>query len=106
MSPGTDGSGRLYCGRRLGTAAIPGSDGQCGPDNGPQCRDCVPLPAVTNVGPSRRNYRDFEREPEMMMRMFHPVNGRCNFDSVPVLSINEEIVGESMRGPSNFILYN
>jgi hypothetical protein len=25
-----------YCARRLGEAAIPGSDGQCGPNNGPQ----------------------------------------------------------------------
>jgi hypothetical protein len=30
----------LYCGRYLGQAAIPGSDGQCGPNNGPQCPDC------------------------------------------------------------------
>jgi hypothetical protein len=29
-----------YCSRWLGPAAIPGSDGQCGPDNGPQCADC------------------------------------------------------------------
>lgn len=27
----------LYCGRRV---AIPGSDGQCGPHDGPQCSDC------------------------------------------------------------------
>ena len=32
---------RFYCGRRLGMAAIPGSDGQCGPTNGPQCADCL-----------------------------------------------------------------
>jgi hypothetical protein len=29
-----------YCSRRLGTSAIPRSDGQCGPNNGPQCDDC------------------------------------------------------------------
>ena len=29
-----------YCGRLLGKDAIPGSDGQCGPNNGPQCADC------------------------------------------------------------------
>ena len=29
-----------YCSRWLGIAAIPGSDGQCGPDDGPQCADC------------------------------------------------------------------
>ena len=32
-----------YCGRRLGTSVIPGSDGQCGPNNGPQCPDCKGL---------------------------------------------------------------
>jgi hypothetical protein len=30
----------LYCGRYLGKEAIPGSDGRCGPYNGPQCPDC------------------------------------------------------------------
>ena len=33
----------LYCGRNLGTAAIPGSDGRCGPSNGPQCTSCKRL---------------------------------------------------------------
>jgi hypothetical protein len=31
---------RYYCSRILGKSAIPGSDGQCGPNNGPQCKDC------------------------------------------------------------------
>ena len=30
-----------YCGRRLGRSAIPGSDGCCGPSNGPQCGSCL-----------------------------------------------------------------
>ena len=30
----------FYCGRRLGVSAIPGSDGRCGPTNGPQCMAC------------------------------------------------------------------
>ena len=32
---------KYYCGRRLGVDAIPGSDGQCGPSNGPQCASCA-----------------------------------------------------------------
>jgi len=32
-----------YCGRRLGTTAIPGSDGRCGTHNGPQCAACKRL---------------------------------------------------------------
>jgi len=31
---------KYYCGRALGRVAIPGSDGRCGPNNGPQCRSC------------------------------------------------------------------
>lgn len=34
------GANLYYCGRRLGVAAIPGSDGMCGPSNGPQCEAC------------------------------------------------------------------
>ena len=30
----------FYCNRVLGRDAIPGSDGRCGPNDGPQCRDC------------------------------------------------------------------
>ena len=29
------GINTYYCGRFLGVAAIPGSDGSCGPNNGP-----------------------------------------------------------------------
>jgi hypothetical protein len=42
VSQGSDSrySHLFYCGRRLGRDAIPGSDGQCGPTNGPQCASC------------------------------------------------------------------
>lgn len=30
----------FYCGRYLGKAKIPKSDGRCGPNNGPQCSAC------------------------------------------------------------------
>jgi len=30
----------FYCGRHLGRGAIPGSNGRCGPSNGPQCASC------------------------------------------------------------------
>lgn len=32
---------RYYCGRWLGTDAIPNSDGRCGPEDGPQCPSCA-----------------------------------------------------------------
>ena len=45
--------GILYCGRNLGKAAIPGSDGVCGPHDGPQCNSCkrylIPAPPGTKV---------------------------------------------------------
>ena len=37
---GTRCQDTLYCGRFLGQDAIPGSDGYCGPTNGPQCQAC------------------------------------------------------------------
>ena len=39
-----EGSGNFYCGRILGALAMgAGSDGQCGPNSGPQCPSCVGL---------------------------------------------------------------
>jgi hypothetical protein len=40
VKPGRGGM-VVYCGRNLGKAEIPGSDGVCGPSNGPQCSDCA-----------------------------------------------------------------
>jgi hypothetical protein len=31
----------IYCGRKLGKDQIPGSNGVCGPSDGPQCADCA-----------------------------------------------------------------
>ena len=31
---------KYYCGRVIGRERLPGSDGQCGPTNGPQCEEC------------------------------------------------------------------
>ena len=36
---------KFYCGRYIGN--LPGSDGNCGPNNGPQCQDCINAPAVS-----------------------------------------------------------
>ena len=32
---------KLYCGRHIGREKLPHSDGVCGPDDGPQCVDCI-----------------------------------------------------------------
>ena len=51
---GTDSDCRTlyYCGRNLGRAAIPGSDGRCGPRNGPQCASCKRYQAQPRSGAS------------------------------------------------------
>lgn len=44
-------SSNYYCGRMLGSQAIPGSDGQCGPNTGPSCLDCQAGPYAAAAGP-------------------------------------------------------
>jgi len=39
----------FYCGRRLGVSRIPGSDGRCGPNNGPPCDSCKRLQRRANL---------------------------------------------------------
>ena len=58
-----DGANLHYCGRVLGRDRIPGSDGQCGPNNGPQCSDCIPdirnkagIPVRLGTGYGARTY--------------------------------------------------
>lgn len=43
VSLGTSGAGvnLYYCAKEFGRVAIPGSDGFCGPDDGPQCTSCA-----------------------------------------------------------------
>jgi len=43
---GGGGRGKYYCGRKMGAAVIPGSDGRCGPNGGPQCPSCRRFQAV------------------------------------------------------------
>jgi hypothetical protein len=51
MRPGSgSGAGTHYCGRHLGRDAIPGSDGRCGPNNGPQCASCRAAAAAFAAG--------------------------------------------------------
>lgn len=88
MTRGTDNV--YYCGRRLGTQVIPGSDGQCGPNNGPQCPDCSGFRLTSDVPSNRMPDRINRRMPDvdmsrMVMRMFHPVNGRLNFAEMGVI---------------------
>lgn len=40
VSLGTECYDTYYCNRLMGLAAMPGSDGRCGPQNGPQCLSC------------------------------------------------------------------
>jgi len=42
-----------YCNRHLGRSAIPGSDGRCGPSNGPQCKSCKEYQAAWGSDPAK-----------------------------------------------------
>jgi hypothetical protein len=46
--------GKFYCGRRLGSEAIPGSDGRCGVSNGPQCQACAATDLLNGDGVKMR----------------------------------------------------
>lgn len=90
-------SGRYYCGRLLGRHIIRGSDGRCGPNNGPQCPACLGFSQETSrSGIMERLFRR-RREVEedvgrMVMRMFHPVNGRLNFEVMGlIVSDNDNV---------------
>ena len=58
MSWGKDWEYRhaLYCGKRVGRSALaPGSNGRCGPNNGPRCANCRPF-AIGGAPPIRMDY--------------------------------------------------
>ena len=38
---GTERKDKYYCGQDVGESNLPGSDGHCGPNNGPQCQSCL-----------------------------------------------------------------
>ena len=48
IEQGLDGE-TWYCGRMLGRAAIPGSNGQCGPRDGPHCASCQRYQEMTST---------------------------------------------------------
>jgi hypothetical protein len=43
------GAAKYYCARIIGVERLPGSDGQCGPNNGPQCDECKAYQAAQVV---------------------------------------------------------
>ena len=48
---GHDGSHKYYCGRRM---PIPGTDGQCGPSGGPQCKSCLRFQEKKDLGDQKK----------------------------------------------------
>jgi hypothetical protein len=47
-------TGLHYCGAHVGRAALPGSDGRCGPRDGPACHSCVRFQTVFDADPAAR----------------------------------------------------
>jgi len=70
---GSRGNGRtrFYCNRRLGVNIIPGSDGACGPNDGPQCPDCaafIPVNRIGNLVKGFTNFRFYCGKPMVVQR--------------------------------------
>jgi hypothetical protein len=61
-------TGLLYCNRLLGKALIPGSDGRCGPNNGPQCEDCKSQASTQPVQPTFVSDTQRKTSPEAMLK--------------------------------------
>jgi len=94
----------FYCGRKLGRARIPGSDGRCGPNFGPQCGSCQRFQGIQDAadvnyasmetfkGRHGRNDEGFEVFPgrnenvycgRKLGRTAIPGSGRCGPDTGP-----------------------
>jgi len=98
-------SGTYYCGRYLGVDSIPGSDGQCGPEDGPQCEDCLAaVVAATTVGGNTgaAPLLNFAGVPMQLGDFSEPeYDGRSTYYCGRVLG-SEEIPGSDGRcGPCN-----
>lgn len=65
--------GTMYCGLRLGGPMIPGSDGQCGPSNGPCCQACASAPVTTGIK------LRINRRGNMMFRGQRPYQGAYRY---------------------------
>jgi hypothetical protein len=63
----------LYCGRELGRRDIPGSDGFCGPTNGPQCRDCARTAEWLQERAKRPRRFDYDRWQVQPRTLWTPV---------------------------------
>ena len=106
--PMTRGADNVYyCGRRVGREFIPWFRKRCGPVNGPQCQDCSGF-RFTNIEPDKR----IQQVPDiaisrLIMRMFHPVNGRHNFAAMGVVVSDNPVCDESgCLSPLNFVHSN
>mmetsp|Transcript_6809 Transcript_6809/g.15771 ORF Transcript_6809/g.15771 Transcript_6809/m.15771 type:complete len:463 (-) Transcript_6809:154-1542(-) len=87
-------TGTFYCGRVLGTAAIPGSDGRCGPANGPQCASCKRFQAsqliIIDAEPSRpQPVRDVEHATTLA-----PERQAARFVATSTAKVKKEVEAE------------
>lgn len=64
----SDQTGLLYCDRFLGSQLIPGSDGRCGPNNGPQCSDCKGFVNSDHLQPTFISDAQRKTRPEDMLK--------------------------------------
>ena len=69
---------RRYCGQKYGRDVIPGSDGRCGPTNGPQCEACK---VYTYYHPVEDQLAHLAMKPgERRKAVENPVRAQVDFD--------------------------
>lgn len=96
----------FYCGRVLGRDAIPGSDGRCGPNRGPQCTSCERFQfyqAIANVSGSWKimcaEVEELSKGVEFTYQFTASTNGFVIGQSKPTSSsVWENTLKGSLRG--------
>jgi len=81
---------KYYCGRYLGTEAIPGSDGKCGPNSGPQCSSCCRFQKARDHQNDDNN-RDAE---ETKLKLLKAEAADAKFECDDIERKLQELVGE------------
>ena len=69
---GDAGLAKFYCGRFLGRDAIPGSDGHCGPTDGPACADCKAFECANRAGAPIKPGQSYARDKMYCGRFLGP----------------------------------
>lgn len=92
VAPGRDASccHLFYCGRHIGARQLPGSDGFCGPSNGPQCQSC------TRYSDSIARYRQHHND-ITIKHWSETLQGDYKTDALQTLELGSSPMGYLLR---------